>query len=91
MRKFLTSVVLATTLGFVQPSLANGPFTTAQYALGYQNGYKNGYDDGKDNAYAHAARTALIVGAVAVVGIIIYQATKESRWTANEKGVVYRF
>jgi hypothetical protein len=91
MKKLITSIILATTLGFVQPSMANGPYTTAQYALGYHNGYHNGYDEGKDSAYRHVARTAVIIGAVVIAGVIIYQIGKESRWTANEKGVVYRF
>ena len=46
---------------------------------------------GKHDAYNNVARTAVIVGFTVIAGVIIYQLGKESRWTTNENGVVYRF
>lgn len=57
----------------------------------YSQGYNVGYHHGKTDAYNNVARTAAIVGVVVVASVVIYELGRESRWTANEKGVVYRF
>ena len=57
----------------------------------YSQGYNIGYHQGKQHAYNNVGRTVAIVGTAIVVGIFIYELGKESRWTANENGVAYRF
>ena len=57
----------------------------------YSQGYHTGYHQGKQDAYSNIGRTAFIVGAVVIASVMIYELGRESRWTANEKGVVYRF
>lgn len=57
----------------------------------YSQGYNVGYHHGKTDAYNNVARTAAIVGVVVIASVVIYELGRESRWTANEKGVVYRF
>lgn len=92
MKKLLTATILATTitsahaLQIVIPSGHVVPQSSA-----YQAGYNSGYDNGKQDAYHNVAKTVFITAVVVVAGTIIYQLGKESRWTANESGVVYRF
>lgn len=89
MKKLLTAAVLATTIGTAQAVPTMNAISTPRPT--YNNGYSAGYHEGKNDAYANVARTAVIVGAVVIAGVIIYQLGKESRWATNEKGVVYRF
>ena len=65
--------------------------TTTQTPMPVQRTYNNGYNQGKRDAYNNVARTVFIVGAVVIVGTIIYELGKESRWTTNENGITYRF
>lgn len=65
--------------------------TTTQTPIYIQKTYNNGYNQGKRDAYNNVARTVFIVGAVVIVGTIIYELGKESRWTTNENGFSYRF
>ncbi len=89
MKKLLTAAVLATTIGTAQAVPAMTRPTTPRPTYNY--GYNVGYHHGKNDAYNNVARTAVIVGAVVIAGIIVYHLGEESRFTANEKGVVYRF
>lgn len=57
----------------------------------YSQGYNVGYHHGKTDAYNNVARTATIVGFVVIASVMIYELGRESRWTTNDKGVVYRF
>lgn len=57
----------------------------------YSQGYNVGYHHGKTDAYNNIGRTVAIVGAVVIASVVIYELGRESRWTANENGVVYRF
>lgn len=57
----------------------------------YSQGYHTGYHQGKQDAYNNVARTATIVGFVVIASVMIYELGRESRWTTNDKGVVYRF
>lgn len=68
-----------------------GHTNTSQYYRGYQNGYHIGYDNGKQDARAKIGKALVITGAVVIVGTLIYQLGKESRWTATESGITYRF
>ena len=88
MKKLLTAAVLATTIGTAQavPAMIRPTPTPT-----YNSGYNVGYHRGKNDAYNNVARTAVIVGAVVIAGVIIYHLGEESRFTTNEKGVVYRF
>lgn len=53
--------------------------------------YNIAYNHGKNDAYHNVATTLFVVGAVAIAGVIVYRLGEESRWTANEKGIVYKF
>jgi len=89
MKKLISSLVLATTI-----STANAmslPDYVGAPRPQYEHSYNAGYRAGKHDAYNNVARTAVIVGTAVIAGVIIYQLGKESRWTTNEKGVVYRF
>lgn len=57
----------------------------------YSQGYNVGYHHGKTDAYNNVARTAAIVGVVVIASVVIYELGRESRWTTNDKGIVYRF
>ena len=52
---------------------------------------QSGYSAGKNHAYDNVAKTVFFVSTAIVAGVIIYQLGKESRWGANENGIVYRF
>lgn len=82
MKKLLIALLLLTT-----PAYAVHP-TPVQV---YQNGYRSGYDNGKQDAYNSVARTSFIIIGVVLVGTVIYELGKESRWTANQNGIAYRF
>lgn len=89
MKKLLTATILATTIGTAQAVPSIHAISTPHPT--YNASYNAGYREGKDDAYAHVARTAFVVGAVVIAGVLVYHFGKETRWTANEKGVVYRF
>lgn len=97
MKKLLIAVVLATAVSSANAMATNimhraHPVHTVTPAQTYQNGYSTGYHAGKNNAYNHVAKTAFIVGAVVVAGIIVYELGKESRWGVNQDGnITYRF
>lgn len=57
----------------------------------YNYNYNVAYHQGKNAAYQNVATTLFVVGAVAIAGVIIYRLGEESRWTANQNGIVYRF
>ena len=88
MKKILVALTVALTIGNAN---AVPVMTRPSHPTPHNSGYDIGYHKGKNDAYNNVARTAVVVGLVAVATVIIYQATKETRWTANEKGVVYRF
>lgn len=88
MKKLLTATIIATTLGTANamPTLnlnAGNPT--------YNSAYQVGYHQGKHEAYNNVGRTLVITGFVIIAGAMIYHLGKESRWTTNEKGVVYKF
>ena len=89
MKKLVSVLALATTISTANamPTLPHMGTPIPQYNYGYNIGYHNG----KHDAYNNVARTAVIVGFTVIAGVIIYQLGKESRWTTNENGVVYRF
>lgn len=83
MKKLLTAIIIAT-------SCANAN-AMSSIRQPHNNSYQIGYHTGKQHAYNNVGRTVAIVGTAIVVGIVIYELGKESRWTANENGVVWRF
>lgn len=88
MKKIISSLVLATTI-----STANA-IPTVNLNAGnptYNSAYQTGYHEGKHDAYNNVARAVVFTGFVVIAGAMIYHLGKESRWTTNEKGVVYRF
>ena len=92
MKKLLIAVLfgLATATAQATPSIHQIGRPAPSSTVAYQNGYNTGYNQGKSHAYDNTLRTVAIVGAVAIVGIIIYEAANP-RWTTNENGIVYRF
>lgn len=53
--------------------------------------YRAGYRHGKSAAYNNVARTAFFVGTAVIAGVVIYKLGQESRWTAHDGQVGYRF
>lgn len=92
MKKLLIAFVLALTVitAGATPSIHQIGRPTPSSIVAYQNGYNTGYSRGKNRAYDNTIRTVAIIGAVAILGIIIYEAANP-RWTTNENGIVYRF
>lgn len=92
MKKLLIAfiLVLATITAQATPSIHQIGRPVPSSSVAYQNGYNTGYNRGKNHAYDSTMRTVAIVGAVAILGIIIYEAANP-RWTTNENGIVYRF
>ncbi len=92
MKRLLIAIAFALTTITAQasPSIHQIGRPAPSSSVAYQNGYNTGYNRGKNHAYDNTMRTVAIVGAVAIVGIIIYEAANP-RWTTNENGIVYRF
>lgn len=89
MKKIISAVALATTISTAN-AMAVPRYIGAQHAVSnYQ--YHTGYRHGKDDAYAHVARTLFVAGAIVIAGTLIYHLGEGSNWTANEKGIVYKF
>jgi hypothetical protein len=84
MKKLMTAIILATTIGTAQAATRAYPHPT-------YNAYAAGYSHGKNDAYQNTARTLMVIGVVAIAGIIIYEAGRESRWGVNENGITYKF
>lgn len=61
------------------------------YSRGFKNGYNSGYRKARTDARKKIAKTTGVVVATAVIGTLIYQLGRESRWTATENGLTYRF
>lgn len=89
MKKTLIALTLALTIGNANalPTLIEPTDPQPTHNTGYDIGYRHG----KNDAYNNVARTLVITGIVIAAGIVIYNAGQESRWTANEKGIVYKF
>jgi len=87
MKKLLTAIIIATSCANANAlsSIRHIPMQP------HQGSYQIGYHTGKQHAYNNVARTAVFVGMAVVAGVIIYELGKESRWTANENGIVWRF
>lgn len=85
MKKILIALVL------VFGGMSADAATIVRPAPTYSQGYNVGYHHGKTDAYNNVARTAAIVGVVVIASVVIYELGRESRWTTNDKGVVYRF
>lgn len=85
MKKILIALVLV--FGCMSADAA----TIVRPAPTYSQGYNVGYHHGKQDAYDNIGRTVAIVGAVVIASVVIYELGRESRWTTNDKGVVYRF
>lgn len=95
MKKLLLAIALATSTTSANAlgisNYIGRPQHTSQYSVGYHHGKSVGYHQGKSDAYNNVARTLVIGGMVVIAGVIIYKLGQDSRWTANENGVVYRF
>lgn len=87
MKKLLTAIIIATSCANANAmsSIRHIPMQP------HQGSYQIGYHTGKQHAYNNVARTAVFVGMAVVAGVIIYELGKESRWTANENGIGFRF
>lgn len=70
---------------------ASNGATLPRPSQSFHYGYNIGYHDGKTDAYNNVARSVAIVGMVVVASVMVYEIGRGTRWTANEKGVVYRF
>lgn len=57
----------------------------------YSAGYTVGYDRGKTHAYNKVGKATVILGTAVLVSLVVYQLGKESRWTATDNGLTYKF
>lgn len=87
MKKLLTAIIIATSCANAN---AVSSIKNIQGRPTY-NAYHQGYRNGKSDAYDNVARTVFFVGTAVVAGVIIYQLGKQSRWTAHDGQVGYRF
>ena len=87
MKKLLITLATLTTLN----ANATIPTNIQPPHIPVQQTYNNGYHQGKRDAYGNVARTVFVVGAVVIVSAVIFELGKESNWTTNENGVVYKF
>lgn len=88
MKKLFLTLALASIV-----STANA-LPPAGYVVNHHNNhvsYDAGYKKGKSDAYHNVGRTLFFTGCAIIAGVMIYELGKESRWTANKDGVVYRF
>lgn len=85
------AVVLFATSANALPSITGKIEQHPSRSIQAHYAYKAGYDNGKTDAYNHVVRTVFVTGMVVVAGIMIYELGKDTRWTANESGIVYRF
>lgn len=89
MKKTITALTIALSI-----STAQARTITPQqnnYSSGYSTGYSVGYNNGKNDAYNNTARAVVIIGAVAIATVAVYHLGKNSRWTASENGIGYKF
>lgn len=93
MKKLLTAVLTLSVIGTAQASAIMPvlPKVHPVYVHNHYNAYQSGYRNGKSDAYDHVAKTVFFVGTAVIAGVIIYQLGKESRWTAHDGQVGYRF
>ena len=89
MKKLIAGIALATTIGTAQAVPAIHGIAPVHPTYNYN--YNVAYHQGKNAAYQNVATTLFVVGAIAIAGVVVYHLGEESRWTANDKGVVYRF
>lgn len=89
MKKLISAVALAATISTANAMPAI--HTNNPGPLPHNAGYDTGYRHGKDDAYNHVARTLFVAGAIVIAGTLIYHFSQDSNWTANEKGIVYKF
>ena len=87
----ILSVIFAIGTANSAPVSNGAVYTPTQINQAYSNGYNAGYHSGKSDGRTEVAKVVFIAGVVVIAGAIIYNASKESRWATNEKGVVYRF
>lgn len=87
MKKLITAIALATTIGTANAA----PIPANNYHNAYHYGYHTGHRNGKNDAYDNVAKAAVIVGTVVIASVIIYELGRNSRWTTNQNGVGYRF
>jgi hypothetical protein len=87
MKKLITALVLSTTI----PSAYALNVGNYVGVTPHTSDYDLGYHDGKHHAYNNAAKVLFFTGFTIIAGIIVYELGKESCWTTNEKGIVYKF
>ena len=90
MKKLISTFALSATLTTHAIAMPTFHYTGRPDSIASAS-YDVGYRKGKNAAYQNVATTLFVVGAIAIAGVVVYHLGEESRWTANDKGVVYRF
>jgi len=83
--------VLLLCLTLVTPAQALSSIKFRPHQCETCTAYNVGYQTGRHDARSHTAKTVFFVGTAVIAGVIIYQLGKESRWTAHDGQVGYRF
>lgn len=87
MKKFIVLVLI-----LITPPALSRPVYVSSCQHYYHGVYNNGYQEGKHHAYNNIMRTVAFAGFATVAGVIIYQASDDSRWIITEEGNIgYRF
>lgn len=90
MKKLISAIAITSVLSAPAHALSINNYLNGHhdgYHAGYNSGYRNGYHAGKD----HVAKNVMIVAGIAIVAVAVYELGKNSRWTANQDGIAYRF
>lgn len=83
--------VLLLCLTLITPAQALSAIKFRPHRYESYTAYNVGYQTGRHDARSHTAKTVFFVGTAVIAGVIIYQLGKESRWTAHDGQVGYRF
>lgn len=89
MKKIIAGITLATTLGTANAMPTIHQLNPVQPT--YNHTYSAAYHHGKNQAYQNVAHTLFAVGAIAIVGVVVYNLGQESRWGVSENGLSYKF
>ena len=89
MKKLLTSIILALMLSITNAQATDSPDYMSQlHAVPI---HSDPVTPTHHHSHDNIVPIIVVAGIAVIAGVAIYEIVKESRWTANESGIVYRF